>query len=220
MANSTSIDFFPSEYNQTEESFGGNEGVFISPPNGNISSMQFGSNAPETFEDEEPLWKELGFDPDFIKTKTLAVLFKKKTLNEILLNDTDLGGPLIFCLLLGGCLVLSRKIQFGYVFGYGLMGSLAMCLLLNLMSEQGIGFYHTTSVLGYCLAPMIPLALASLLFPPTTIPGFLLAAVIIGFCTYSASFTFGKVLGIMDEGLLFAYPILLLYTCFALIVMF
>lgn len=98
----------------------------------------------------------------------------------------------MFCLLLGGALVLvgfllclfdlfirvvrstlatslaTRLLGVSNCFESLLTTSgLIMYILLNLMSEKGIGFSHTMSVLGYCLAPMIVLALAALVFPPT-----------------------------------------------------
>jgi hypothetical protein len=57
------------------------------------------------------------------------------------------------------------KVHLGYIFGYSVMGSGAMYLLLNLMTERGIGMYHCMSVLGYSLPPMILLALLSLVLP-------------------------------------------------------
>ena len=49
----------------------------------------------------------------------------------------------------------SGKPQFGYIYGVGLLGSLSIYTLLNLMSERGIDAYRVTSVLGYCLLPMV-----------------------------------------------------------------
>lgn len=49
----------------------------------------------------------------------------------------------------------SGKPQFGYIYGVGLLGSASIYTLLNLMSEQGIDAYRVTSVLGYCLLPMV-----------------------------------------------------------------
>lgn len=45
-----------------------------------------------------------------------------------------------------------------------------------------------------------------------------LAAVI--YCTFSASSMFVQILGMKEQQILLAYPMGLLYTCFALIVMF
>ena len=49
--------------------------------------------------------------------KTQAVMYPTKQLSEHILDDTDLAGPLCFCLLLGACLLLSGKVHFGYIYG-------------------------------------------------------------------------------------------------------
>jgi len=219
---STSIDFFPTDYPGTQDA-----GQAQNFPNPYITSQpssnnNFGGNS-SSFEDEPPLWEELGFDPDFIKTKLLTLLLpgRKKNIDEKIIQDSDLGGPFIFCILLGFCLVLQGgKFHFGYIFGYSILGGIAMYILLNLMSEQVIGVSHTMSVLGYCLVPMIVLALTSIAFPPSSMIGFALAVASIAYCTHSASAMFMKVLQTADQRFLFAYPIGLLYACFALIVIF
>ena len=49
----------------------------------------------------------------------------------------------------------SGRSQFGYIYGIALVGSVSIYSLLNLMSASGIDAYRTTSVLGYCLLPMV-----------------------------------------------------------------
>jgi len=217
---STAIDFFPTSYSETGESnlyVGGGHQSF---PDTTISSTG-GNGRVDGFEEEAPLWEELGFDLEFIKAKTLSLLLLRGKLDNNIVKDEDLGGPLIFCVLLGFCLLLQGgKFHFGYIFGYSFIGGILVYILLNLMSEQSIGISHTISVLGYCLAPMILLALASIVFPPTHIIGFTLAVLTIAYCTHAASSTFMKILQTTDQRFLFAYPIGLLYACFALIVMF
>ena len=51
----------------------------------------------------------------------------------------------------------SGKPQFSYIYGVALLGTTAIYLLLNLMSDRGIDAYRTASVLGYCLLPMVGL---------------------------------------------------------------
>lgn len=57
--------------------------------------------------------------------------------------------------------VKSGKPQFSYIYGVALVGSVSIYALLNLMSENGIDAYRTASVLGYCLLPLVLLALLS-----------------------------------------------------------
>ena len=79
-------------------------------------------------------------------------------------NDTDLAGPLVFCLLFGGVLLLSGKVHFGYIYGVGLLGCISIYALLNLMSMDGVSVVCVMSVLGYCILPMVFLSAVSLLF--------------------------------------------------------
>lgn len=52
---------------------------------------------------------------------------------------------------------------FGYIYGVGLLGCLAMYAILNLMSMTGVDFGCVISVLGYCLLPMVILSCISIL---------------------------------------------------------
>lgn len=96
--------------------------------------------------------------------------------DEHIMDDADLAGPLIFCFCFATCLLFvsifslkmskcvmnllslfaqSGKPQFGYIYGVALLGSASIYTLLNLMSEKGIDAYRVASVLGYCLLPMV-----------------------------------------------------------------
>ena len=102
---------------------------------------------------------ELGLNFEHIWNKTQSVLIPTKPITEHILDDTDLAGPLFYCFVFGMCLLLSAKVHFGYIYGFGTMGSLFMYLLMNLMSpERSIDIYRICSVLGYCLLPIVALA--------------------------------------------------------------
>lgn len=51
---------------------------------------------------------ELGINFDHIKDKTLQVLNPLKRADSHIMDDTDMAGPLIFCLLFGFLLLLVR----------------------------------------------------------------------------------------------------------------
>ena len=55
----------------------------------------------------------------------------------------------------------SGKPQFGYIYGVGLLGVLAIYFLLNLMSPSGINVNRVASVLGYCLLPLVLMSFLS-----------------------------------------------------------
>ncbi|XP_074467480.1 protein YIPF5 isoform X2 [Sebastes fasciatus] len=118
------------------------------------SQSMYGSS----FDDEPPLLEELGINFDHIWQKTLTVLHPMKVADGSIMNETDLAGPMVFCLAFGATLLLSGKIQFGYVYGISAIGCLGIYCLLNLMSMTGVSFGCVASVLGYCLLPMILLS--------------------------------------------------------------
>jgi protein YIPF5/7 len=117
----------------------------------------------------------------------MTVLNPLSRIDERIMDDADLAGPIIFVFcfamfLLLVCplllpvictiwmadsvlsfLVQSGKSNFGYIYGVGLFGSLSIYTLLNLMSQQGIDAYRVSSVLGYCLLPMVNIGALSII---------------------------------------------------------
>ncbi|KAL6075685.1 Protein yipf5 [Balamuthia mandrillaris] len=208
------LQFFPSAYGEDsmDGQVGGGEGPQF------LSGRSF---VETSFEDEPPLLEEIGINFGHIRQKTFAVLnpFSRRLDPEII-GDRDLAGPLMFCLLLGGFLLLTGKIHFGYIYGIGTFGCLSIFIVLNLMSESGIDIYKTTSVLGYCLLPMVLLAGLSLLVSMNSVVGYVLAFLTIAWCTHSAALMFVTLLTMKEQRLLVAYPVGLVYTCFALLTIF
>ncbi|KAF7288677.1 hypothetical protein HMN09_01373700 [Mycena chlorophos] len=171
-------------------------------------------------EGEPPLLEELGINFSHIRAKSLTVLNPLSAVNEHIMDDADLAGPVCVCFCFALCLFLSGKSNFGYVYGVGLLGSMSMYTLLNLMSEQGIDAYRVASVLGYCLIPLVGVGIYSVMIPLDGLVGYVLSLLSILWCTYSASGIFVAVLRMSDQRLLVAYPIGLLYGCFALLSIF
>ncbi|KAL6085978.1 hypothetical protein STEG23_026073 [Scotinomys teguina] len=174
----------------------------------------------DSFEEEPPLLEELGINFDHIWQKTLTVLHPLRVADGSIMNETDLAGPVVFCLAFGATLLLAGKIQFGYVYGISAIGCLGMFCLLNLMSMTGVSFGCVASVLGYCLLPMILLSSFAVVFSLQGMVGILLTATIIGWCSFSASKIFISALAMDGQQLLVAYPCALLYGVFALISIF
>ncbi|KAH8096051.1 hypothetical protein JL720_3399 [Aureococcus anophagefferens] len=155
---------------------------FQMEPQGNMGSNHSSANSLDgirpgydpSLEDEPPLLEELGIDFGDIWSKTKLVL--KPSLSEIdpvLVEDADLAGPLVFVFALGGMLMLHGKLHFGYVYGFGMSSCVATYALLNLMTESsaGIEFGAVVSFLGYCLLPVIALAVAALAVSMTSTLG-------------------------------------------------
>ncbi|KAK3768640.1 hypothetical protein RRG08_065934 [Elysia crispata] len=152
--------------------------------------------------------------------ETMAVLNPLKSADHTIMQDTDLAGPLVFCMAFGGSLLLSGKLHFGYIYGIGLVGCLAMYCLLNLMSLSGVSAGIIVSVLGYCLLPMVFLSFSAVLLSLKGMVGIVLVAVTVLWCSVSASKLFVSALAMDSQQLLVAYPCTLVYGVFALLTVF
>ncbi|OQR91251.1 hypothetical protein THRCLA_09057 [Thraustotheca clavata] len=187
----------------------------------NSTSNQYGGE--EDYDNEPPLLEELGVNFNHIWTKTLSVLLPTKQINENILDDTDLAGPLVFCFIFGTCLLLSGKIHFGYIYGFGLFGWAFMWAIMNLLSPtRTIDVYRVCSVLGYCLLPIILLAAINIVISIKGLNyvGFLLAMLSVIWSTHTATRFFEKALHMSDQRFLIAYPTAMVYSCFVLITVF
>ncbi|RLN52857.1 hypothetical protein BBJ29_005317 [Phytophthora kernoviae] len=177
----------------------------------------------DEFANEPPLLEELGINFEHIWAKTVSVLLPTKQINEHILDDADLAGPLVFCFLFGMCLLLAAKVHFGYIYGFGVLSCLFMYLLMNLLSpERTIDIYRVCSVLGYCLLPIIGLAAINIVVSVKNLGlvGFLLASVCTLWSTHTASRFFEKALYMTEQKYLVMYPTMLVYACFVLIAVF
>ncbi|ODV87271.1 hypothetical protein CANARDRAFT_5818 [[Candida] arabinofermentans NRRL YB-2248] len=174
---------------------------------------------------EPPLLEELGINFGHIKSKTLAVLsFKSSSISEEIVQDSDLAGPLIFCLLFGTFLLISGKTHFGYIYGVALFGTTSLHWLFKLMSnssmENNIDFLRTASVIGYCLLPLVMLSGLAVLVRLDNTLGYLFSFTSIAWCTFSSSGFFVRVLSLSNARPLIAYPLAMFYSVFALMAIF
>eukprot|EP00979_Chaetoceros_neogracilis_P018247 scaffold10559_cov267-Chaetoceros_neogracile.AAC.5 len=183
----------------------------FSNPNMNNFSMPSGADSSPThgqydFENEPPLLEELGINLSHIQTKSLAVMlpvrYAKSAIDKSIMEDNDLAGPLAFGLLLAVELLLSGKIHFGYIYGFGLFGCIAMTLMLNLMSPTGsMSIWTVVSILGYCLLPVNMLAAVNVFYRIKYMNsvGVILAALTIGWCTISSTRLVERGFGMRDQ---------------------
>ncbi|KAE9549382.1 hypothetical protein FO519_007410 [Halicephalobus sp. NKZ332] len=174
------------------------------------------------YDNEPPLLEELGINFDHIRQKTFAVLNPVGSASADVIADQDLAGPLVFCLLFGASLLLHGKLQFGYIYGIGLLGCVGMYSLLNLMAEESksISFTCTASVLGYCLLPMSILSMIAAVLSLRGVLGYGIAAAAAFWCGSTSSKLFSITLQMEGQRLLVAYPCILLYCVFALLAIF
>ena len=183
----------------------------------------------ETIEfDEPPLLDELEIYPDRILEKTLAVLnpfhgHSKADDANFLLRDTDIAGPIAFCLALAVCLFVSgNKAHFGYVYGLSVMSVILMYFLLSLMSRsEGVfTILSVASVLGYCMLPMVGLAGLGIFLSLDGTIGLSLSGIAVIWSALSASRLFVTMSGDTEQRPLIAYPCALVNGVFALLVLF
>lgn len=222
-------------YGQQFNSYGGDSGGFYSynyQPNGgnqfqspytgdmNQGVRQVDEAHGTGFDDEPPLLEELGINFDHIWEKTLSVLNPFKLTDSHIMDDTDLTGPLLFCLAFGGFLLLHGKVHFGYIYGFSALGCVAMYIVLNLMSMTGVSVGCVISVLGYCLLPMVALSGVSLFMSLQGTLGSILTTVVIGWCSLASSKLFVTALAMDHQQPLVAYPCALVYGIFALLTVF
>lgn len=174
----------------------------------------------DDFENEPPLLEELGINVEHIWQRTQGVaLFK--TLDEDMLREADLSGPLVICLALGVSLLLAGKLQFGYIYGLAAGGSCGICLLINVMSQKGgIDLYRTMSILGYGLIPIVVLAFIGIFVSLKSTFGTIIAAICIAWATATSSRFFATAIAMDQQRWLVAYPVGLVYTFFTLITVF
>lgn len=204
-------------------------------PTGNMASTQ-------TFTDSEPLstgllaalgtggypgeptlFEELGVNFSHIKAKTWSVLsLRSGKLNEDVVQDSDMAGPILFCFSFGALLLLSGKTHFGYIYGVALFGTLSLHFLFRLMSSsgQGLDFLTTASTLGYCLLPLVVLSAFAVVLPLDNLLGYIVSAVSIAWCTMASSGLFVRVLALTHARALVAYPLVMFYAMFALMAIF
>lgn len=179
--------------------------------------------------------------------KTLAVLNPFRHINQHIMDDSDLAGPILFFLLFGTFLLFSGKVHFGYIYGLALLGSTSLHMILSLMSPseassesyqyneppsaQGSGqpgghfsatltFPRSASVLGYCLLPLVLTSLFGIVMPMDTPIGIVLTTAAIMWCTYSASGMFCAVGRMKGMRGLVAYPLALFYVGFGIMGIF
>ena len=178
------------------------------------------NNNKDEDEEELPLLEELGINPQNIKNKIIGVITLKR-IDKKFLEDSDMAGPLLIFLLFAFSLVLQYKINFGYIYGISLFGSILLFLLLNLMSKNnGIILYNTISVLGYCLIPIVLLSFIAVFLDMKNIFGGLLSLIAIVLSSLNASRFFEIGLEMYSQRWLIFYPVALFYTCFVLVTIY
>ena len=182
----------------------------------------------EDYLNEPPLREELGVNFPHIYSKSRAVLFPfgkhaKSLESGLIENDADLAGPLAFTLGLGGELLLSGKLHFGYVYGFGVSGCFFMTFLLKLLNPNGaVSIWTVISILVYVLLPVNLLVGINILVRvhKLGIWGMVMACLTIAWCTTASARLFERGCNMRAQRFLVAYPTALLYSAFVIITIF
>ncbi|KAK4665756.1 hypothetical protein QC763_403360 [Podospora pseudopauciseta] len=88
----------------------------------------------EGYDGEPPLLEELGVSFTKIQRKTFAVLNPFSRVDQHLMDDSDLAGPVLFFFLFGTFLMLSGSVHFGFIYGLAVLGSVSLHTILSLMA--------------------------------------------------------------------------------------
>ncbi|KAJ8607494.1 hypothetical protein MRB53_040266 [Persea americana] len=197
----------------------------------------------EGYPGEPPLLEELGVNFNHIQTKTLTVLNPLARIDQHIMDDSDLAGPLLFFTLFGTFLLLTGKLWFGYVCGLAVLGAISLNFIFSMMSppltreemtqasspdhpyaantlQSTLTIGRSSSVLGYCLLPLVFASLIGVVLPLDSFFGYVLVSLAIAWCTYSSSGMFCSVGRMTDMRGLVAYPLALFYVGFGIMAIF
>ena len=193
-----------------------------STSSGPIYGGPIGGGSSANFEDEEPLLDELGIHPDQIWKKIRSILNPFRV-NYMVHKDSDLSGPIL--LYMSFCLfqLLAGKIQFGVILGWIVVSSIFLYVVFNMLAGRtgNLDLHTCTSVVGYCMLPVVVLSAVSLFLPQGGALRFVFAAVFVLWATRAST---GLMVSLADGGDehrgLIAYACFLIYTLFSLLVVF
>lgn len=174
----------------------------------------------DDIENEPPLLEELGINIEHIILRIKGIAFFKK-IDEAVLEDADLSGPLLIGLALGACNVLAGKLQIGYIWGFFMVGCVSIYMLINVMSQRsGIDLYRTASILGYGLIPIVLLAFVGIFISLKCTFGLIAAMASVFWATATTSKFFETAISMKQQRWLVAYPVCLVYTAFTMLSVF
>lgn len=174
------------------------------------------------FEDEEPLLDELGIHPEQIWRKTKSILNPFRV-NPTHHKDSDLSGPIFLYLSLCLFQLLAGKIQFGVILGWIVVSSIFLYVVFNMLAGRNgnLDLHTCTSVVGYCLLPVVILSAILLFVPQVGAVRFVIAGVFVIWATRACT---NLMVAVADGGEehrgLIAYACFLIYTLFSLLVIF
>lgn len=223
------LQYFGSNNNNTNYDINDISGRMGSSTSSTTNDIYSDSNKNSTidYDNEPPLLEELGIDFKLIFNRTISIIIPFKRLPAMSdESDSDLAGPLVICLLLGSCLLLSGKIHFGYIYGFGLLGSISMYVIINLLSHEynntwPISYDRTVSILGYGMVPIVLLSILTIFIQlNNNYIGLILSIICIIWSTSTATRMIEYAINVRQQRYLIAYPLGMVYACFTLLTIF
>ena len=175
-----------------------------------------------SFEAEEPLLDELGIHPDQIRRKTLSIL------NPVRVNahphrDSDLSGPVLYYVAFSLFQLLAGKIQFGVILGWIVICSMFLYVVFNMLAGRtgNLDLHRCASIVGYCILPVTVFSAVSLCLPAGGVVSFVMAGLFVLWSARVCTSLLVQSCPDCDEhGGLIAYACFLIYTLFAMLVVF
>lgn len=190
---------------------------------GNLSSASsIGSASVSRPSLDEPVWQTLKRDLRRVAIRLKVVLLPHKTSPEQYrreLHDWDLWGPLLMCLLLAilrsHSIAVQGSFAFAAVFFIVWFGGCIVTLNAQLLGSK-LSFFQSCSILGYCI---FPLCITEFIAGFSENLFFRLLVVFFGLAwSIRASFMFMWNIVSEDRRELVLYPVCLLYTILAWVV--
>jgi len=185
-------------------------------------------NGRVPIEDEEPLIQELGIDLGGVTKRLMLVLTMQAAKQPQLMAEADVAGALAVLLGISALHLFLGKLHFGVILGWTVVAALVMSWMFSLLAQptfsgpqsQPPGAFRTLCILGYCLIPMVGLAVAAVFFNA----GLLLAG-IAAFCVLWSSYLVAVIFtGFVEElkgnQTLVMFPALLFYAMIAILTLY
>ncbi|CAI0423556.1 unnamed protein product [Linum tenue] len=195
------------------------------PPRTSYGSGAIGGGpvpSAANFDEEPPLLDELGIHPDQILRKTKSILNPFRVNSDVHM-DSDLSGPMFLYISLCLFQLLAGKIQFGVILGWIVVSSIFLYVVFNMLAGRNgnLDLHSCTSVVGYCLLPVVMLSAISLFLPQGGGIRFVISGVFVIWATRACTNLMVAVArgGEEHRGLI-AYACFLIYTLFSLLVIF
>lgn len=132
-----------------------------------------------------------------------------------------MAGAILVVVLFGAALLLKGRVEFGNIYGFGIMGCILIYALINLLTNKNyVTLYACISNLFYGLLPFCFLAFTSIFIELKGTVGTILSGLIVAWSTMTATRLFEYGLDMEDKKYLIAYPIVLFYSIFLLMTIF